>query len=57
MGNSMLGPSAERARYIINGLLRDRGSHVVAELAPAADVYKDPLYGIQMVGGSPRQRI
>jgi isoquinoline 1-oxidoreductase subunit beta len=26
--------------------------HVVAELAPAADVYKDPLYGIQMVGGS-----
>jgi len=27
-------------------------SHVIAELAPAADVYKDPLYGIQMVGGS-----
>src|SRR5205807_7218600 len=27
-------------------------SHVVAELAPAADVYRDPLYGIQMVGGS-----
>src|SRR6266436_9007869 len=27
-------------------------SHVMAELAPAADVYKDPLYGIQMVGGS-----
>jgi isoquinoline 1-oxidoreductase beta subunit len=27
-------------------------SHVVAELAPAADVYKDPLFGIQMVGGS-----
>lgn len=26
--------------------------HVVAELAPAADVYKDPVYGIQMVGGS-----
>ena len=26
--------------------------HVEAELAPAADVYKDPLYGIQMVGGS-----
>jgi len=25
---------------------------VVAELAPAADVYKDPLFGIQMVGGS-----
>jgi isoquinoline 1-oxidoreductase beta subunit len=25
---------------------------VIAELAPAADVYKDPLYGIQMVGGS-----
>jgi isoquinoline 1-oxidoreductase beta subunit len=24
----------------------------MAELAPAADVYKDPLYGIQMVGGS-----
>ena len=27
-------------------------AHVVAELAPAADVYKDPLFGIQMVGGS-----
>lgn len=27
-------------------------SQVVAELAPAAEVYKDPLYGIQMVGGS-----
>jgi isoquinoline 1-oxidoreductase beta subunit len=27
-------------------------SQVEAELAPAADVYKDPLYGIQMVGGS-----
>lgn len=27
-------------------------SHVVAELAPAADIYRDPLYGIQMVGGS-----
>src|SRR5260370_38413264 len=26
--------------------------HVVAELAPAADVYRDPAYGIQMVGGS-----
>ena len=26
--------------------------HVVAELAPAADVYKDPVFGIQMVGGS-----
>ncbi|HEV3205763.1 MAG TPA: xanthine dehydrogenase family protein molybdopterin-binding subunit [Terriglobales bacterium] len=26
--------------------------HVVAELAPAADVYRDPLFGIQMVGGS-----
>src|SRR4051812_47442104 len=25
---------------------------VVPELAPAADVYKDPLFGIQMVGGS-----
>jgi isoquinoline 1-oxidoreductase subunit beta len=25
---------------------------VEAELAPAADVYKDPLFGIQMVGGS-----
>jgi len=23
-------------------------SQVIAELAPAADVYKDPLYGIQM---------
>src|SRR6476646_5160229 len=27
-------------------------SQVIAELAPAADIYKDPLYGIQMVGGS-----
>lgn len=27
-------------------------AQVVAELAPAADVYKDPLFGIQMVGGS-----
>ena len=27
-------------------------SQVVAELAPAADVYRDPVYGIQMVGGS-----
>ena len=27
-------------------------SQVKAELAPAADVYKDPLFGIQMVGGS-----
>src|ERR1700686_1239374 len=27
-------------------------SQIEAELAPAADVYKDPLYGIQMVGGS-----
>lgn len=27
-------------------------SQVIAELAPAADVYKDPQYGIQMVGGS-----
>lgn len=27
-------------------------SHVVPQLAPAADVYKDPLFGIQMVGGS-----
>jgi isoquinoline 1-oxidoreductase subunit beta len=27
-------------------------SQVVSELAPAADAYKDPLYGIQMVGGS-----
>ena len=27
-------------------------SHVVAELAPAADVYKDPTFGLQMVGGS-----
>lgn len=25
---------------------------VVAELAPAAEVYKDPVFGIQMVGGS-----
>src|ERR1700747_2802281 len=27
-------------------------SHVVAELAPAADIYKDPFFGLQMVGGS-----
>src|SRR5438105_10115963 len=27
-------------------------SQVVPELAPAADVYKDPFFGIQMVGGS-----
>ena len=27
-------------------------SQVVAELAPAADVYKDPMFGIQFVGGS-----
>ena len=27
-------------------------SHVLAELAPAGDVYKDPVFGIQMVGGS-----
>jgi isoquinoline 1-oxidoreductase beta subunit len=27
-------------------------SQVIGELAPAADVYKDPLFGIQMVGGS-----
>src|ERR1700682_3620717 len=27
-------------------------SRVIAELAPAADVYKDPIFGIQMVGGS-----
>src|SRR5213594_4025466 len=27
-------------------------TQVIAELAPAADVYKDPLFGIQMVGGS-----
>src|SRR6266849_4895903 len=27
-------------------------SQVIAQLAPAADVYKDPLFGIQMVGGS-----
>ncbi len=27
-------------------------SKVIAELAPAGDVYKDPLFGIQMVGGS-----
>ena len=27
-------------------------TQVVAELAPADDVYKDPLFGIQMVGGS-----
>src|SRR5205807_3612000 len=25
---------------------------VVPELAPAADVYRDPVFGIQMVGGS-----
>jgi isoquinoline 1-oxidoreductase beta subunit len=27
-------------------------SQVVAELAPAADVYKDPVFGFQVVGGS-----
>jgi isoquinoline 1-oxidoreductase beta subunit len=27
-------------------------ANVIAELAPAADVYKDPLFGIQIVGGS-----
>src|SRR6267142_2001269 len=27
-------------------------SQVIAELAPAADVYKDPVFGVQMVGGS-----
>src|SRR5712671_6504789 len=27
-------------------------TQVVGELAPAADVYRDPLFGIQMVGGS-----
>ena len=27
-------------------------TNVVAELAPAADVYKDPVFGIQIVGGS-----
>src|SRR5437899_8368381 len=27
-------------------------SEVIAELAPAADIYRDPLFGIQMVGGS-----
>jgi isoquinoline 1-oxidoreductase beta subunit len=27
-------------------------SQVVAELAPAGEVYKDPVFGIQMVGGS-----
>lgn len=27
-------------------------NHVIGELAPAEDVYKDPLFGIQIVGGS-----
>jgi isoquinoline 1-oxidoreductase beta subunit len=27
-------------------------SQVVSQLAPAADVYRDPVFGIQMVGGS-----
>ena len=27
-------------------------ANVIADLAPAADVYKDPAFGIQMVGGS-----
>src|SRR6185503_14199665 len=27
-------------------------SQVVTELAPAGDVYRDPMFGIQMVGGS-----
>ncbi len=37
---------------ILAGELDADWSQVVAELAPAADVYKDPLFGIQMVGGS-----
>src|ERR1044071_8617926 len=32
-------------------------SQVVGELAPAADVYKDPMFGIQMVGGSGRWNV
>ena len=27
-------------------------SKVIAEIAPAADVYRDPVAGIQMIGGS-----
>lgn len=27
-------------------------ANVIADLAPAADVYKDPVFGIQIVGGS-----
>src|SRR5712671_282097 len=27
-------------------------SQVLAELAPAEDVYKDPVFGVQMTGGS-----
>jgi len=27
-------------------------SHVVADLAPAADIYKDPVFGLQMTGCS-----
>ncbi len=27
-------------------------ANVIADLAPAADIYKDPVFGIQMVGGS-----
>src|SRR5258708_33577741 len=27
-------------------------SQVAAELAPAADVYRDPIFGLQMTGGS-----
>src|ERR1051326_734856 len=27
-------------------------SQVISELAPAADIYKDPVFGTQMVGGS-----
>jgi len=32
-------------------------SQVIAELAPAADVYRDPVYGVQMVGAPARSRI
>src|SRR5262252_3474538 len=37
---------------ILAGEMDADWSQVIGELAPAADVYKDPVFGIQMVGGS-----
>ena len=47
------GQGAQRALPLILADEMDADwSHVVAELAPAAGVYKDPVFGLQMVGGS-----